>query len=48
MQIAKVAPPQLKPNTVLVKNSFSIVSAGIEGSKYQLQEKVTLEKHWIN
>ena len=39
MQIAKVATPQLKPNTVLVKNSFSIVSAGTEGSKVSTARK---------
>jgi len=44
MQVQEVALPQLAPNMVLVKNYFSIISSGTEGSTVSTARKSLLAK----
>ena len=44
LQVAEVPPPALQPDCVLVRNAFSVVSAGTEKSKIQLGRKSLLGK----
>jgi len=44
LHIAEVPPPALRPGCVLVRNAFSVVSAGTEKSKIQLGQKSLLGK----